>query len=251
MIKHKNEKEILKEKKDNQIIKDKINNQDCVFNNDSSLFTAPTYTMEDASLMFESQDHVLNKIIYVYDDQEVDCHEEEIIFSCDNDDDDGFDWHEAKVLIDGIFNNIEIWNLPFLEHIYDINICLNMPKTHEAFQQAILELSKPQSKEPHETSEDHYKLNENLIENKSSSSDYTDFSGMGRNKEDGRFVLLGRNSMGREESDLRLVFPMDICEILIKISSSVIHFASTARFLFAVRVSHHDNYIHDYNQDSI
>jgi hypothetical protein len=237
MIKHKNGKEIVKDKNNNQIVKDETLFQDSVFNHDNPLFPASTYMIED---------------------QEVDCHEEEIIFSCDNDDDDdGFDWHESKVLINGIFTNTEIWNLPFLEHKYDININLNMPKTHKAFQQAISELSQPQPNTLCRTSENHYKTNEYLVENKSSSLEYSENSGMGRNKESVRSVLPGRNSMGREETEdtsgnqliqhLQLVSSMDILKFLV----NAIHFASTARTLFAEKVSQHDNYIHDCNQDNI
>jgi hypothetical protein len=153
-----------------------------------------------------------------------------------------------------------------------------VPRTHEAFQQVMIELS--QSKKSREEKEDNQET--------SSTRDFN-ICGMGRNKEDDYVVIQDLHGTGRDESkdNLKPVFPTNIHGIffksliylvyfvvtarvlfavmvsyhsnylnyksqhgnsLIKLKVSVIHFALTARSLFAAWVSHHDNYISDWNK---
>jgi hypothetical protein len=190
--------------------------------------------MKEETTLTECEDHVLDKIIYVFNEQEPDYHEEEMIFSSNEGEGDEFVFHEEEVLID-IFNNLSIWDLPLLEYNIDSFSCFNMPRTHEAFQQAMMELS--HSKESREYMED---LN---------------ICDMGSNREDDGSVLQDLNSMGRDEIEdtmenncdklkqhIGLVFSNDIREILVETISSIVYFVITARVLFAAMVSYHSNY---------
>jgi hypothetical protein len=115
-----------------------------------------------------------------------------------------------------------------------------MPRTHEAFQQAMSELS--QSKKSRES--------------KCESMEDFYLCGMGSNREDDGSVLQDLKSMGRDESEdtmennfdklkqhIGLVFSMDNCENLIRNITSLVYFVVTARDLFAVMVSYHSNYL--------
>jgi hypothetical protein len=122
-----------------------------------------------------------------------------------------------------------------------------MPKTHAAFQQALSELSECKHK-VNEVSRDQSKKEIPKF------LDYSENCSMRRHKDYGGFVHPEISGMERDEMGnnfdkfihhLRLVLPMDLNKILLNIILPVIHFAITARTLFAAMVSHHNNYNHE------
>jgi hypothetical protein len=216
--------------------------------------------MKDSYNIFgnETKEDMLNETIYVFDDQKIDCNEDEIIFKPDEDDDESFDWHEDEEFID-IFHTSQIWNIPPLEYKDNnsscIHININMPRTHAAFQQAFSKWSERKNKENEVSRNQSKKVILPFL-------DFSESCSIGRHKEENSLVYSESSGMERGGTEdikennydkfiqhFRLVFLMDLYKILFNIILPVIHFAITARALFAAMVSHHSNYTHEYNNN--